>query len=520
MEKKGNSKKQYEPKVKNVPNNEMLEKSILSIIMNDKDVAQDIFARVKDTDFYSARHQIIYRHLYERNKIGASFDVIGATLSMTEEDQSKIGGPAYLTEVSSFEYSSATFEDDIQALRSLANLRRVLQVTDIARNRVYNNESADDIIAYTQDEFFALKSANETRDLLPINESSPEVISKIQEMYIKKMDNLSLATGFPELDKYLNGGFRPSQMIVLAARPSCGKTSFAMNIVANIARKDADKVIAVFNLEMAREELLYRLYANASGVNSQLISNSSKLTDAQMNRVYGAQKIFDNTEVFIDDSSKISMNEIALKVRRLKNREGKVDLVVIDHMQLVDDQGSRSRSRYEQITDISRLVKVMAKELQVPVLVLSQMSRDFEKDKITLNGEQPKARKPVLADLRESGAIEQDADVVLFLSEADFQTINEEDKAIDLTIAKNRSGERDVECHFDADLSTMNFKERINPFPKAKEDNKKDEEEEEAEPIPANNDFAVSYDDVDPVPPPMDLDFNPEFMDELRNSNN
>ena len=147
------------------------------------------------------------------------------------------------------------------------------------------------------------------------------------------------------------------------------------------------------------------------------------------------------------------------------------------------------------------------------------MSRDFEKDKITLNGEQPKARKPVLADLRESGAIEQDADVVLFLSEADFQTLKDEDKAIDLTIAKNRSGERDVECHYDADLSTMNFKERINPFPKAKEDNKKEEEEEESEPIPANNEFSESYDD-EPVPPPFDMDFNPEFMDELRNSNN
>ena len=312
-------------------------------------------------------------------------------------------------------------------------------------------------------------------------------------------------------------------MIVLAARPSCGKTSFAMNIVANIARKDPEKVIAVFNLEMAREELLYRLYANASGVNSQLISNASKLTDAQMNRVYGAQKVFDNTKVFIDDSSKISMNEISLKVRRLKNREGKVDLVVIDHMQLVDDQGARSRSRYEQITDISRLVKVMAKEIGVPVLVLSQMSRDFEKDKITLNGEQPKARKPVLADLRESGAIEQDADVVLFLSEADFQTLSEEDKAIDLTIAKNRSGERDVECHYDADLSTMNFKERINPFPKAKEDSKKEEEPEE-EPQSIND---VAYDDApfdfdgapETVAPPEDIDMNPSFMDDLRNAN-
>ena len=201
MEKKNNSKKEYTPKVMNVPNNEMLEKSILSIIMNDKDVAQDIFAKVKDTDFYSARHQIIYRHLFERNKIGATFDMIGASVSMSEEEQSKIGGLSYLTEICSYEYSSATFEEDIEALRGLANLRRILNVSDIVRNRVYNNENADDIIAYTQDEFFRLKTANETRDLLPIYESSPEVISKIQEMYIKKTGNQSLATGFPELDK-------------------------------------------------------------------------------------------------------------------------------------------------------------------------------------------------------------------------------------------------------------------------------------------------------------------------------
>ncbi|MCR4874332.1 MAG: AAA family ATPase [Clostridia bacterium] len=286
MENSNKSKKQYEPKVKNVPNNEELEKSILSVIMNDQDAAQDIFARVNVSDFYSPRHQLIYKHLVERNRIGATFDFLGASSTMTEEVQSKIGGLQYLGEVNAYSFSSATYEQDVDLLKQLSTLRSVLKINNVVENRVYNNEKADDIVAYAQGELYSLKSANEKHELEIISEGAERVIADIQESYASGEKKACLSTGYDNLDQNANGGFLPGQMIVLAARPGAGKTAFAMNIVANIAEKTPEKVVAVFNLEMSRDELIKRLLATYSGVDSKLVSSGYNLTESQMNDLY------------------------------------------------------------------------------------------------------------------------------------------------------------------------------------------------------------------------------------------
>ena len=517
MADKNNSKNQQDARVKTVPNSEIIEKSILCAIMRDNEVAPDIFAKVKDTDFYAPRHQELYRNLLARYKDGATYDPIGVISGITEEALSKCGGDQYIMDVAGFEYSSATYEDDVTTLKDLANLRRILKVTDIVQNRVYNNEKADDIISYTQDEFFNLKSANETRELKAVKTESDKVMQNIYNAFAHKVESRALPTGFSILDNYANGGFYPAQMLVLAARPGCGKTSFAMNIVANVARQDPDKVIAVFSLEMSLEQLIIRLYANESKVNSKLITNAEKLTDSQLDLVQKAQKVFNNTHIFIDDTPGITMNEIALKVRRLKSKLDRLDLIVIDHMQLISDSSSRSRSRYEMMTDISRMIKVMAKEVGVPVLVLSQMSRMYEQDETQSanRDEKPKQRLPKMSDLRESGAIEQDADMVMFLTDGDFE-VADDARAIGLYIAKNRSGETDVMCNYEWTPGEMSFREIAHPKPLQA---KKEEETKNSDmaQVSSQPEYTTEYygDPEEPVNRYDDIPFNGEFMENL-----
>ncbi len=508
-----NAKKQFEPKVKNVPNNEDLERSILSVIMSDQDAAQDIFAKVNVTDFYTARHQIIYSHMQERNHIGASYDFIGLSTTMTEEQKEKIGGASYLSEVASAAYSSATYLQDIETLKQLATLRNLLKISDIVENRVYNNEDSESIVSYAQGALYDLKSSNEARELEIVSTGAERVIGDIQELYLSGERKTGLSTGFKNLDKLANGGFLPGQMIVLAARPGCGKTSFAMNIVSNVARANPEKVIAVFNLEMAKDELIKRLLSTNSGVDSKLISSGYNLSNEQMNKLYAAQKAISNTKIFLDDSSNISMNDIQLKVRRLQSKQNRLDLVVIDHMQLIADTASRSRSRYEMMTEISRRVKILAKEVGVPVIVLSQMSRDFEKDdnrQALVQGQPAKPRDPKMSDLRESGAIEQDADMILFLTPGDF-AVGENEAALNVVVAKNRSGEADLKLNYAWIKSEMRFEEKEHVTPVQQE---QQEEQVQQEP---KEDPNVQFDDFDePVAPAEDTGMPSDLLADIQ----
>jgi len=508
MDNNRKQKKQYEPKVKNVPNNEELEKAILSMIMMDAEVATDIFAKVKEEDFYTSRNREIYKLLYERNKVGASFDMLGVISILTAEISEKIGGIAYLTEVANTVYSTATYEDDIKYLKQLATLRNIIKITDIVDNRVYNNESCDDIISYAQGELYNLGKYDENHELEPVSKGIERVIGDIQDLIVNGESRKVLSTGFKNLDSIANGGFLPGQMIVLAARPGCGKTSFAMDIVSNVANKSPEKVIAVFNLEMTKDELIKRMLSTNTGINSQLISRPYGMSNEQIKKIYDAKPVFENAKIFIDDTSNITMNDINLKVRRLQNKQGSVDLVVIDHMQLIADS-AKGRSRYEMMTEISRMVKIMAKEIEVPVVVLSQMSRGFEKDEIQQVPGQaaPKQRDPKMSDLRESGAIEQDADMVLFLTEGDFR-VEEGETALNVVVAKNRSGESDTKLHFGWNKGSMSFREVEHAIPV--EEKQQDEDEEDIK-----EPQEIIYDE--PVPP-EDTSYPSSFMDELRQS--
>ncbi len=278
-------------------------------------------------------------------------------------------------------------------------------------------------------------------------------MERIENAYGNRGSQGGLKVGFKNLDEATNG-FLPGQMIVLAARPGCGKTSFVMNMVANLASKaDSEEVVAVFNLEMSAGELVMRLMANIAGVDSRDLANGLENQDS-LDKVWVAQDVLQKSNIYIDDTAEITTEQIKSKCRRLKMQRGRLDLVVIDYLQLITPSEAK-KSTLESVTKISRDIKIMAKELKVPIVILSQMSRSIEKRE----KEDGSDKDPKLSDLRDSGAIEQDADIVAFLTDGDFG-VDAGNVPIRFMIAKHRSGSIG-ELYFEWDKSKMRFKPTI-----------------------------------------------------------
>ncbi len=447
-----------------MPNNLELEKQILGTFMTDPEGAFDFIGRVAEDDFYSARHKIIFNEIKNRITQGLPYDLVSLSSSMTEDVKDKVGGFAYLTDLSGSYISSATLENDIAQLQQLSQLRKVIFVSDAICDKAFNNEDAASVLSFAQTQIYEVTGVLNKKDLTSAYEAVDSVLNDITDKYNNPtLKNIGLKTGFRLLDDITNGGFLPGQMIVLAARPGCGKTSFAMNVAANIVRSDPKKVVAVFNLEMSAAELVKRLLATYTGIDSKLISKV-ELSPEDYQKLIMKKAEFARQKLFIDDSSDVSASDIMMKARRLKVREGRLDLVIIDHMQLIseDKNSKKGKSRYELMTEVSRMVKIMAKELGVPVIVLSQTSRSVEQDE---NKQPGIKREPKMSDLRESGAIEQDADMIIFLTDDDFILAKqvENRKPIKACVLKNRAGElRDLYYEWQLDTSSFYEREHVN----------------------------------------------------------
>ena len=290
-------------------------------------------------------------------------------------------------------------------------------------------------MAFAEKCIYDISEQLDTSTLSNINTAFNTILDKFENIQKDKDYFQGLKTGFTELDRMTNG-LHAGNLIILAARPSIGKSTLAMNIVENIAIKEK-AVCAFFALEMTKEELAQRVMCSVGGVSNQS-ALKGKLEDEDWQRLWQAQKILNDTRIYVDDTSMTTCAEILSKCRRLKSREGKLDLVVVDHIQLMNAIKS-SDSRQQEITEISRGLKMIAKELDIPVIALSQLSRQ-------VTGR--KGQKPVLSDLRESGAIEQDADIVMFIHRPDLAAEEKEleqgkvkKNVAQIIIAKNRAGE-------------------------------------------------------------------------------
>jgi len=493
MPEKKNNQRSTEIRGRQVPNNYEAEQALLGAMLMDADVVNEVIADINADDFYYESHRLIFNAVKDLSMANQPIDIVTLSDKLSEENLAKIGGIMYVNELMNVLPSTANFGQYLGIVKRDGKLRRIIRNAERIIENTYGAESEDMALAFAEKMIYSISEEGETSELVSVKETAFQVVKKFQDILSNPNANLGLLTHFRNLDE-ITHGYLPGQLIVIAARPGCGKTTFALNIVGNIAARDKDKKIAVFNLEMNRNEVTERLMVGMAKVKLEdMLTAKCKKEDYE--RICDINKLLADSNVYIDDTAKITPEQIMSKCRRLAQQKGGLDLVVIDYLQLLESSDrKRESSKQQEVADISRAMKIMAKELQVPVILLSQMSRDVEKRD---------DKTPKLSDLRESGAIEQDADQVYFLSRPDKKSDDDvDDKFVDLIIAKHRAGSTGT-IYFKFENEMLKFvpaKEKSRYIEKNSAENaKKDDAEEEN--VSEDNSFAIdaemSDDDIE-----------------------
>ncbi len=408
------------------------EQAVLGGLMIDNTAWETVSDRLTDSDFYRRDHRAIFGAVAALSDEGRPFDVITVSEWLGSHGEiDAVGGLAYLGELAHNTPSAANIGAYADIVRERSVLRGLVRVgTDIAGSG-YNTEGrgAQELLDDAERQVFALAEGGLRRggEFAPIRNVLVDVMDRIGVLYESDDPITGVATGFSDLDERLSG-LQPSDLIIVAGRPSMGKTSFAMNIVEQAAIRGRQSV-AVFSMEMPAEQLTMRMLSSLGRVDQHRV-RTGKLEDDDWPRLTSAMTMLNETEIHIDDSSALNPGEIRARCRRLKREHG-LGLVVIDYLQLMQVPGTRE-NRATEISEISRSMKSLAKELKVPVVALSQLNRSLE---------QRTNKRPVMSDLRESGAIEQDADVILFIYRDEVYNDDSKDKGkAEIIIAKQRNG--------------------------------------------------------------------------------
>lgn len=415
------------------PQNLDAEKSVLGAMMLDKDVLFDTLEIVKENDFYSEAHREIFAAIWELYKENSAVDLLTVCEQLKKRKAlDMVGGRAYIAELTSSVPSTANAVEYAKIVSEKAIVRQMIKTSEAITEKAYDAKAEPkEILEFAESGIFKIAQSNQKSDYTSIQDVLTENLRQIDEASKNKDKLVGIPTGFKALDDKLNG-LQKSNLVIIAARPSMGKTALALNIAQQTAVKAKSSVI-IFSLEMSKEQLGQRLLAVQSRVEMQKLQKGD-LDRKDWDRVNMALDEMTDAKIVIDDTPGISLMEIRNKCRRLKVEKG-LDLVVIDYLQLMSMPGSDSRQ--QEISAISRQLKLLAREMDCPVIALSQLSRA------------PEARpdhRPNLSDLRESGAIEQDADVVLFLYRDDYYNKENSEKPgiCEINIAKNRSGPTDT----------------------------------------------------------------------------
>lgn len=418
-----------------MPNNLEAEQALLGCMLIDNEILPDMLDRLDSDDFYHESHKVIIsaiKILFNERK---PLDLITLTDKLDGEGNLKnAGGINYLTELTQITPSSANFSHYLDIVKRDSVNRKLIRASKEIIE--YSQSSTDELksVQFAEERVYAVSRTQDTSSLKDIRESDGinKVLEKFQQISVDKDAYRGVATGFIALDKMTNG-LQKSDLIIIAARPGMGKTSIAMNVVEHAA-VDEGKVCAVFSLEMPEEQIIQRLMCGVAGV-SMGDALSGKLKDSDWRKIAKASEKLRKSKIIIDDSSRVTPAEILSKCRRIKSRNASLDLVMIDYIQLMSSgRKNGDENRTQEVAAITRDLKIMAKELNVPVIALSQLRR-------IQSGE------PQLSDLRESGAIEQDADIVLFINRPDVNATDEDiiKKKIvkgmaDIIVAKHRNG--------------------------------------------------------------------------------
>jgi replicative DNA helicase len=412
------------------PQSPEAEQSVLGSMLIDKEVIPVVMEILKSEDFYRPDHREIYDVIIELFDKAQPIDLITVSERLKLHGKLElVGGLEYLSNIATEVPTTANVRNYSKIVEEKALLRKLIKASsDIVDMGFTASDEVSVILDKAEQGIFDILQKRSSQGFVPIKDVLVDTFSKLEELYNNKGNITGIPTGFTDLD-FKTSGLHNSDLILIAARPAMGKTAFALNLAQNAA-VHSHVPVAVFSLEMSREQLVNRMLCSEAMVDSNKMK-TGKLEDNDWQKVAKALGPLSDAPIYIDDTPGISITEIRAKCRRLK-LEHNLGLVIIDYLQLMQGSRSKSENRQQEISEISRSLKILAKEINVPVITLSQLSRA------------PEARtdhRPILSDLRESGAIEQDADIVMFLYRDDYYNPETEKKNIaEVIIAKHRNG--------------------------------------------------------------------------------
>lgn len=422
------------------------ESAILSAMLIDSDVVSKGIEKIKEEFFYRSAHKMIFRAMSDLFNEAIEIDPLTLINRLERNNQlEKVGGIPYINEIADFVVSSANFDYHLNIVTEQALLRHLILASNGIIESCYSStQPVKTIVDEAEQAIFAIAELPSHQGFQRIDKISSEVLHTIDQIASTKLPVVGVSSGFNDLDR-MTGGFRPGQFIILAARPAMGKTSLALNIASHCA-VNLNKKVAIFTMEMAADEVIMRMFSSASEVNMDSMMKGYGMNEEKLIRIMQASEVLSSKQIFIDESGTNTPLDIRAKTRRLAAEIGGLDLIMIDYLQLMTLPRDKD-SRQQEISEISRAMKILAKDMKVPVLALSQLNRAAETRE---------DKRPKLADLRESGAIEQDADLVMFIYRDEYYHPDSTEKPgiAEIIISKNRHGSTgNVELGFEKEYT-------------------------------------------------------------------
>ena len=424
------------------PQNIEAEQSVLGAMLIDKEAIAKATEILSAEDFYREAHRVIFSAMLEIYNKNEAVDMITVTDILRRDNKLEdVGGIAYITSLANVVLTAANVKYHAEIVAEKSVLRQLVKVsTEIAAMGYEANDEVGVLLDTAESRILEISNRKKRADFTPISAVLMDSVQNIEKLLNNKGGLTGIPTGFNDLDK-LTSGLHPSDFIILAARPSMGKTALALNIVQNVALRAHKRVggdprsVAFFSLEMSKEQLVNRMLCAEANIDSQRL-RIGEMKEDDWTHLWDACDVMSKAKIYIDDTAGITVMDMRSRARRLKAEHG-LDLIVVDYLQLMQGSGKRNTSgdRQQEVSEISRSLKALARELDVPVLALSQLSRGVEARQV---------KRPMLSDLRESGSLEQDADIVAFLYREDYYNPETENKHTELIIAKHRNGPVDT----------------------------------------------------------------------------
>lgn len=412
------------------PHNQEAEQSVIGAIFLEPQALITAAEIIMPEDFYRVAHQKIFQTMIRLSDQGKPIDVVTVTEELSaKKELEDVGGISYISEISNAVPTAANISHYAKIVEEKSILRRLIRVaTSIVEDGFTREDEVEALLSEAERKMMEVASRKNAGDFQHIKDVLVQTYDNIEKLHSRKGDVTGIPTGFRDLDR-ITAGFQRNDLIIVAARPSVGKTAFALNVAQNVATK-TDENVAIFSLEMGAEQLVMRMLCAEGNIDAQVLRTGA-LTTEDWRKLTMAMGSLSNAGIFIDDTPGIRVNEIRSKCRRLKQEYG-LGMIMIDYLQLIQGSGGSQSNRQQEVSEISRSLKGLARELQVPVIALSQLSRGVE---------QRQDKRPMMSDLRESGSIEQDADIVSFLYREDYYDKETENQnMIEIIIAKQRNG--------------------------------------------------------------------------------